>query len=145
MADFPALPLFTDAYLADCGYFSDAEHGRYLRLLMRLWQSPDCYLPGLNERIPDFFELYDGRLTPLCLAQRHVIWTDHPSRLLNSTWRKIRQAFLAANELLCVYCGTVSAVHWEVDHIIPRARGGTHAWHNLAVACRDCNRSKGAR
>ena len=46
MAEYPALPLWTDAYLADCGYLSDAEHGRYLLLLMAMWRSPDCRLPN---------------------------------------------------------------------------------------------------
>ena len=29
MARFPSLPLFVDAYLADTGHLTDAEHGRY--------------------------------------------------------------------------------------------------------------------
>jgi 5-methylcytosine-specific restriction endonuclease McrA len=32
-----------------------------------------------------------------------------------------------------------------VDHIIPIARGGTHARTNLQVLCRACNSAKGAR
>jgi uncharacterized protein YdaU (DUF1376 family) len=46
MAAFPALPLWTDAYLADCGHLSDAEHGRYLLLLMAMWRAPECRLPN---------------------------------------------------------------------------------------------------
>ena len=48
MADFPALPIWTDAYLADCGHLTDAEHGRYLMLLMLIWRSPDCRIPNDN-------------------------------------------------------------------------------------------------
>ncbi|MGC9541575.1 HNH endonuclease, partial [Streptomyces sp. UG1] len=40
----------------------------------------------------------------------------------------------------CVYCGE-RVTH--ADHIIPRARGGTHAREHLAAACQDCNTSKG--
>lgn len=46
MAEFPAMPLWTDAYLADCGHLSDAEHGRYLMLLMHLWRAPSQRLPN---------------------------------------------------------------------------------------------------
>ena len=46
MADFPALPLWTDAYMADCGHLTDAEHGRYLRLIMAMWRSPECRIPN---------------------------------------------------------------------------------------------------
>lgn len=49
MAEFPAFPLWTDAYLADCGHLSDAEHGRYLMLLMALWRAPNRRLPNDDE------------------------------------------------------------------------------------------------
>lgn len=37
-------------------------------------------------------------------------------------------------------CGTRGA--WEVDHSVPRARGGTDHGNNLFAACTSCNRSK---
>lgn len=46
MAEFPALPLWTDAYLADCSHLSDAEHGRYLLLLITIWRAPQCRIPN---------------------------------------------------------------------------------------------------
>lgn len=49
MAEFPALPLWTDAYLADCGHLSDEEHGRYFLLLMAMWRAPECRLPNDDE------------------------------------------------------------------------------------------------
>jgi len=49
VAEFPSLPLFTDAYLADCAHLTDAEHGRYFQLLMLMWRSPDCRIPNDDE------------------------------------------------------------------------------------------------
>ena len=46
MADLPAIPLWTDAYLADCGHLGDAEHGRYLLILMHLWRAPKQRFPN---------------------------------------------------------------------------------------------------
>lgn len=34
---------------------------------------------------------------------------------------------------------------WEVDHSVPRSRGGTDYLRNLVPACVDCNREKGTR
>lgn len=48
MTAFPALPLWTDAYLADCSHLSEAEHGRYLLLLIHLWRQPNQRFPNDN-------------------------------------------------------------------------------------------------
>lgn len=44
----------------------------------------------------------------------------------------------------CTYCGTAEG-SFDVDHIIPRSRGGSNAVDNLCVACVRCNRRKNAR
>lgn len=44
----------------------------------------------------------------------------------------------------CVYCGA-SSRPFELDHVVPWSRGGQHTADNLVLACRPCNRSKGAR
>lgn len=147
MADYAALPLFTDAYMADCSHLSDAEHGRYLLLLMLMWRSPGCRVALDGEALPptvaEMFSANGDGIEPGFYSRRHVDWSLHPSRLLNSTWRRVRNAFLRAMPRVCAYCGATNASHWEVDHVRSRANGGTHDWSNLAVACRPCNRSKG--
>lgn len=45
MAEFPALPVWTDAYLADTRHLSTVEHGAYLLLLFEAWRRPTCSLP----------------------------------------------------------------------------------------------------
>ena len=44
----------------------------------------------------------------------------------------------------CQYCGRRGSV-LTIDHVIPRHRGGMHAWDNLVTACPACNRRKGGR
>lgn len=46
MAEFPAMPLWTDAYLSACWHLSDAQHGRYILLLMLMWRAPLCRVPN---------------------------------------------------------------------------------------------------
>jgi uncharacterized protein YdaU (DUF1376 family) len=51
MAQFPAFPLWTDAYLADTTHLTTFEHGAYLLLLMVSWRSPGCCLPDDDEQL----------------------------------------------------------------------------------------------
>ena len=44
----------------------------------------------------------------------------------------------------CAYCGAENTP-LQVEHIIPRARGGSDRVSNLTLACEVCNQSKGAR
>jgi uncharacterized protein YdaU (DUF1376 family) len=51
MADFPSLPLFTDAFIADTGHLNATETGAYIALLMAAWRTPDCSLPNDDVRL----------------------------------------------------------------------------------------------
>jgi 5-methylcytosine-specific restriction endonuclease McrA len=53
-----------------------------------------------------------------------------------------RAYILLKYEFRCVYCGK-TAVPFELDHIRPRSRGGSHRISNLCLACHACNQAKG--
>lgn len=42
----------------------------------------------------------------------------------------------------CAYCGKRADT---IDHVVPRSRGGAHAWDNCVAACRTCNSRKADR
>ena len=42
----------------------------------------------------------------------------------------------------CAYCGKKN-VPLEVEHIVPKSRGGTNRVSNLTIACHTCNQTKG--
>jgi hypothetical protein len=44
----------------------------------------------------------------------------------------------------CLYCGRGN-VDLELEHVIPRSRGGQSSWENLVAACRACNSRKDNR
>lgn len=82
MAEFPALPIWTDAFMGDCGHLSDAETGRYFRMLMVMWRSPGCRIPNDDEWIARRFnksqEEVQSEIRPLvrefCKTSKHFIW-----------------------------------------------------------------------
>lgn len=57
---------------------------------------------------------------------------------------ELRQYLLEKNAHTCAYCGGKSGDPvLEVEHIIPKGRGGSDRASNLTVACRTCNARKG--
>ncbi len=56
----------------------------------------------------------------------------------------VREYLLAKWRRKCAYCGR-AGVPLEVEHIVPRIRGGTNRVSNLTLACTTCNRLKGKR
>lgn len=57
---------------------------------------------------------------------------------------EIREAVLEKWGRCCAYCGAVD-VPLQIEHIVPRARGGSNRFSNLTLACEPCNQGKGAR
>lgn len=46
----------------------------------------------------------------------------------------------------CQYCGVRFArTELNLDHVIPRSRGGVSTWENVVCSCHACNRHKGGR
>ena len=57
---------------------------------------------------------------------------------------EVREYLLEKWKRKCAYCGKEN-VPLEVEHIIPRARGGSDRISNLAIACTKCNQKKGTK
>jgi 5-methylcytosine-specific restriction endonuclease McrA len=56
-----------------------------------------------------------------------------------------RSKLFDRDEGLCGICGLAVDDSWEIDHIVPLARGGTHEYANVRVAHGLCNRRKSNR
>ncbi len=50
-----------------------------------------------------------------------------------------RRAVFARDHWTCQYCGAAAE---NLDHVVPRSRGGLHTWENVVAACRRCNSRK---
>jgi len=52
----------------------------------------------------------------------------------------------ARDKNTCQYCGSkFSRSELNLDHIIPRSRGGLSTWENVVCSCFFCNRTKGGQ
>lgn len=61
-----------------------------------------------------------------------------------SVSKRLRFEVLRRDNHACRYCGAKAPfVELQIDHVIPRTRGGGDEAWNLTAACIDCNISKG--
>lgn len=68
-------------------------------------------------------------------------WTYQRGELYG--WENVKMFVRARDKYTCLYCGEVMPNRLEVDHIVPRSRGGSNTPSNLVAACHDCNQEKG--
>ena len=71
---------------------------------------------------------------PTVIRLRHYVRVPYRSRVPLS-----RRAVFARDDHSCQYCNRPAE---NLDHVIPRSRGGEHSWENVVAACRPCNSRK---
>ena len=73
----------------------------------------------------------------------HLLRYDRAPRIVV---RLTRRNLMIRDQYQCQYCGRRPTLReLNVDHVIPRSRGGQDSWENLVVSCRTCNLRKGRR
>jgi len=108
---------------------------------------------GINEDVVELLEkhllTHSGRgsafFTDAFIAKLHKLQAE--GRLRRSISNTLRFQILKRDNYRCCLCGIRAkdseCVRLEVDHIIPRANGGTNATDNLWTLCHECNHGKG--
>ena len=67
-------------------------------------------------------------------------------RMLMQEMKFNRQNLLERDEYKCQYCGkSRPAKELNMDHVIPRDRGGGTSWENVVISCIRCNSKKSNR
>lgn len=57
-----------------------------------------------------------------------------------------RYNIYSRDKCTCQYCGKrLPREELNLDHMIPRSRGGISSWENVVCSCQSCNRRKGGR
>ncbi|HCA5151361.1 hypothetical protein R4572_00735 [Acinetobacter baumannii] len=73
---------------------------------------------------------------------------NNTDELMTSIRKKIREHFLSAQGYQCCYCKMTKeedhGLVWDIEHILPRVLYPQFTFTplNLAISCRECNRSK---
>ena len=82
-------------------------------------------------------ELHSERITlpvPSVIRLNHYVRVPYRNRVPLS-----RRAVFARDGHKCQYCNRAAE---NIDHVMPRSRGGLHSWDNVVASCRSCNSRK---
>ena len=71
---------------------------------------------------------------PSVVKLRYFVKVPYRSRASLS-----RRAVYVRDDFECQYCGGRAE---NVDHVVPKSKGGGHTWDNVVAACRPCNSRK---
>ncbi len=86
------------------------------------------------------------RLVHGSLRAPRVLHLVHHDRVPRLVVRLTRQNLMLRDHYQCQYCGKrPGPAELNLDHVIPRSRGGIDSWENLVVSCRLCNIKKGKK
>ncbi|MCL2778177.1 MAG: HNH endonuclease [Polyangiaceae bacterium] len=75
-----------------------------------------------------------------------VVHLHRYDRTPKAAIRLTRRNLMLRDSHQCQYCGRQPPLRdLNIDHVLPRSRGGIDSWENLVTACRFCNLRKGRR
>jgi hypothetical protein len=87
--------------------------------------------------VPTSITIYPGIFLPSVIRLR--FYHHVPTKLPVVS----RKNILVRDGYRCMYCGLSKAGgDLELEHVIPKSRGGKNSWDNLVAACRKCNAKK---
>jgi 5-methylcytosine-specific restriction endonuclease McrA len=82
----------------------------------------------------------------MILKVPRVIVLQAYDRLPRTHVRFSRQNIYLRDGFTCQYCGkTLPRSQLNLDHVVPRSRGGRTSWENVVCSCVRCNLVKGGR
>lgn len=86
------------------------------------------------------------RTTTTSLLVPSIIVLSSYDRLPKREVKFTRENIFRRDDFTCQYCGQQKeAAELNIDHVIPRDKGGANVWENVVCSCIPCNTRKGNR
>jgi hypothetical protein len=118
---------------------------------------PVEYIPIFLSLESDYHEFWNKLLDRADLSKEYMIEKElerqrrsdeeeQEEKIAKEKWcekRNRKCAKLGLHDMVCAYCGENLAHEYsELDHVLPRSRGGTDNPENYVVSCSSCNAKK---
>lgn len=126
---------------------TDARHGFSLLYLDRARALDASYEPHDFEawaaRVPREGDEAIGTASGAICIPRVLLLLDY-NRVPRAPLRLSRRHVYMRDDYTCQYCRNRPGVkELNLDHVLPRSRGGRSTWENLVTSCKTCNLRKG--
>lgn len=92
---------------------------------------------SLHEGMEFFHSQHMKFHAPSVVRLNYFVRVPFPTRVALN-----KRSVFARDNFTCQYCGAVAE---NIDHVIPKSRGGQHCWENVVASCKLCNSRKGDR
>ena len=119
------------------------EEGTYQNYNFSSWAEISELKKELED-LGDFDDLvFSEKLT---LMVPRVIRVLHYEKVPRHTVKLTRRAIYARDDNTCQYCGgKFKTSDLNIDHVVPKSKGGGNTWENLVCSCFKCNSKKASR
>lgn len=119
------------------------ENGAYMSYDFNSWAEISAFQKEFED------ELSDGKVVDWIRTPSFALMVPRVVRLLTYDksprfhMRLTRKNIYDRDNHKCQYCGKKFPTdELNIDHVIPRSRGGKNTWDNLVCSCIKCNRKK---
>jgi 5-methylcytosine-specific restriction endonuclease McrA len=127
----------------------DSQNGNYETYDFSNWvKYSENILSSNNANIKQKAGENNGAIhtTSYSLKPPHIIILSFYSGYPNLKIKLSRENIYKRDKYTCQYCGKkLDQKQLNIDHIIPRHRGGKTAWANVVSCCLKCNLNKGGK
>jgi len=82
----------------------------------------------------------------MCFLIPEIIVLTEYNGFINQKVKMNRRNIYERDAYICQYCGKrFNSQDLNLDHVMPRSRGGKTTWKNIVTSCIECNNRKGNR
>ena len=108
------------------------------------WKDWEKLVPADDEKVIRGGTRRDGH--PGIYRVPEIVLTSHYNKLPQQRVHFSRRTIYRRDNNQCQYCGRKPGTpELNIDHVIPRSRGGLTTWENCVLSCVVCNKRKADR
>lgn len=122
-------------HVADAGYYEDYD--------ISSWAEFSALKAMIDDELNGYEDWINSRESDLPIEAPRVIRFLEYDKIFANKVRFSRKNVFLRDDYTCQYCGVQKPIkHLQLEHIVPKSKGGKTTWVNTVCSCDECNNSK---